>query len=42
LTPTHKTVEPAILYLGTPVILNSTLNPERLRRGDLGIPFAKC
>jgi flavin reductase (DIM6/NTAB) family NADH-FMN oxidoreductase RutF len=25
---THKTVEPAILYLGTPVILNSTLNPD--------------
>src|SRR4029077_10106008 len=25
---THKTVEPAILYLGTPVILNSTLNPN--------------
>jgi flavin reductase (DIM6/NTAB) family NADH-FMN oxidoreductase RutF len=28
MTPTHKTVEPAILYLGTPVILNSTLNPD--------------
>src|SRR6202046_3267924 len=28
MAPTHKTVEPAILYLGTPVILNSTLNPD--------------
>ena len=28
MTQTHKTVEPAILYLGTPVILNSTLNPD--------------
>jgi flavin reductase (DIM6/NTAB) family NADH-FMN oxidoreductase RutF len=31
MTPTHKTVEPAILYLGTPVILNSTLNPDGSR-----------
>jgi flavin reductase (DIM6/NTAB) family NADH-FMN oxidoreductase RutF len=28
MTATHKTVEPAILYLGTPVIINSTLNPD--------------
>src|ERR1700710_604918 len=28
MTQTHKAVEPAILYLGTPVILNSTLNPD--------------
>lgn len=27
-SPTHRTVEPAILYLGTPVVLVSSLNPD--------------
>jgi flavin reductase (DIM6/NTAB) family NADH-FMN oxidoreductase RutF len=28
MTLTHKTIEPSILYLGTPVILNSSLNAD--------------